>query len=240
MMVLLKGGNFDITAEAVVFDKDGTLTEGLSVWRRIFFKQMETAQNMGLNISEIAGEIFGVEDDSQSTPLAIAYSSEEETLMATAIWLAHHFGWDECRKLARQVIDKAKKKLKDEDLFVPVPGAQKAVKEISRYVPVAIATSDSHENTERLLRSWDLTDEVDFIITSSEVKNGKPAPDMLKRICEFFDVKCDKLLMIGDNKVDVEMAKSVGCKVVTVGTNLEGADGWIKDFTYLDVKGERG
>ncbi len=234
-MVTLKGDNFKIDAKAVVFDKDGTLTEGLKVWRKVFEKEMETARGMGLDIFEPARELFGVELDSQSTPLAVAYSKEEETLIAAAIWLSHHLDWDECRKKAKEIVKTASEKLTDEDLFIPVEGARQAVKLISKYVPVAIATSDSRENTLRLVKSWNLADDVDFVVTSSEVKNGKPAPDMLIRVCEIFDVEPSEVLMIGDNKVDVEMAKRAGCKCLTVGRKLDDANGWIENFTHLEI-----
>jgi phosphoglycolate phosphatase len=235
MSVNLKGNGFNITADVVVFDKDGTLTQGLKVWKKIFLKQMEVSKEMGLDIEDEAREIFGVDTEKPYIPLAIAYSSEEKTLLAASIWLSHHLPWDECRGLASQIVEKALENMTDEELFEPVPGAMKAVETISKFVPVAIATSDSRENVERLLKTWNLEKKVDYVITSQDVEKGKPAPHMLQKVCEFFKSKCEEVVMIGDNKVDVEMAKSAGSKMISVGTFLEGADGWIKDFNKLDI-----
>ena len=233
--VNLKGNGFNITANVVVFDKDGTLTQGLKVWKRIFLNQMEVAKEMGLDIESKSREVFGVDIEKPFIPLAIAYSSEEKTLLAASIWLSHHLPWDECRSLASQIVEKALERMTDEELFEPVPGAMKAVKTVSEFVPVAIATSDSRENVGRLLKTWNLEKEVDYVITSQDVEKGKPAPYMLQRVCEFFKSSCEEVVMIGDNKVDVEMAKNAGSKMIAVGTSLKGADGWIKDFNELYI-----
>ena len=235
MAVKLKGRNFEIVASAVVFDKDGTLTQGMRVWRKIFEKQMEVSKEMNLKIEDRAKEIFGVEIDEPYIPLAIAYSSEEKTLLAASIWLSHHLPWDKCRETASQIVKKALEKMSDDELFEPVKGAKEAIEKISKNVPVAIATSDSKENVKHLLKNWNLESNVSYVITSSEVKEGKPAPYMLQKICEFFDLKCSQILMIGDNEVDVEMAKRAGTKIVSVGRRLNGVDGWIENFEDLEI-----
>ncbi len=235
MAVRLKGNGFDIVAKGVVFDKDGTLTQGMKVWKRIFEKQMEVAKEMNLNIEDEARRIFGVDIEKSYIPLAIAYSSEEKTLLAASIWISHKIPWDKCRELATQIVERALEKMTDKELFEPVEGAPKAVKIISEFVPVAIATSDSRENVEHLLKTWQLTEDVDYVITSQDVKAGKPAPFMLKKVCDFFNLKCSEVVMIGDNAVDVEMAKNAGTKVITVGNNLEGSDGWIENFNSLEI-----
>ncbi len=235
MAVRLKGKDFDVAAKAVVFDKDGTLTQGLKVWKRIFEKQMEVSKEMNLNIESEARKLFGVDIEEPYIPLAIAYSSEEKTLLAASIWLSHHLPWDECRNLASEMVKRALEKMTDEELFEPVDGAKEAIEMISKFVPVAIATSDSRENVERLLKNWNLESNVNYVITSQDVKEGKPAPYMLQKVCEVFDLCCSEVVMIGDNKVDVEMAKKAGSKIITVGNSLEGANGWIKDFKELDI-----
>ncbi|WP_456398469.1 HAD family hydrolase [Mesoaciditoga sp.] len=235
MAVRLNGNDFDIVAKGVVFDKDGTLTQGMKVWKRIFEKQMEVAEEMNLNIENEAKRIFGVGIEKSYIPLAIAYSSEEKILLAASIWISHKIPWDKCRELATQIVERALEKMTDKELFEPVGGAPKAVKIISKFVPVAIATSDSRENVERLLKTWNLVEDVDYVITSQDVKAGKPAPFMLQRVCDFFKLKCSEVVMIGDNAVDVEMAKKAGTKVIAVGNNLEGSDGWIENFNNLEI-----
>ena len=232
-MFILKTRTSELKAKAVAFDKDGTLTEGLKVWKKIFSKQMEIASSMGLKIENEARKIFGVDFESQSTPLAIAYASEEITLLAASIWLNHNFPWDECRKLSKEIVKTAVKKMSDDEIFIPTKGAKEALTFISQQVPTAIATSDSKSNVDRLLKKWKMENHVNFVITSQDVNAGKPAPDMLYEICKAFDIECAELIMIGDNKVDVEMARNAGAKSIIVGQKSLSADGWVENLGEL-------
>ncbi len=232
-MITLKTKTSELKAKAIVFDKDGTLTEGLEVWRKIFSKQMEIASSMGLKIENEARRIFGVDVENQSTPLAIAYASEETTLLAASIWLSHEFPWDECRRLSKEIVETAVKKMSDDEIFTPTKGAKEALDFISQRVPVAIATSDSKSNVERLLKKWKMRERVNLVITSQDVNAGKPAPDMLYEICNAFGIECEDIVMIGDNEVDLKMARNAGAKSIIVGQESLGADGWVENLGEL-------
>ena len=227
----LKGAIKDI--EAVVFDKDGTLVGGINLWKKIFSYQMKAAEELGLNIKEIASKIFGASDALAYSPLVTFHASEAPILMATAIWLVYKLPWFKCKEYGEKIIESGAKMISKEELYEPLPYAIPAIEFFSKIVPVCIATSDSRENTIEMIKYLNLKNKIKCIVTSDEVKNGKPDADILLRISELLATDTQKILSVGDNEIDVETAKRAGAKSIIVGEEDLGADGWVRDLGEL-------
>ena len=58
-----------------------------------------------------------------------------------------------------------------------------------------------------LYNCWE---KVRFVVTPDDVKEGKPAPDMLLHISARTGVPLDRIAMVGDSYVDVKMAANAG------------------------------
>ncbi len=60
----------------------------------------------------------------------------------------------------------------------------------------------------------------DVIITSQEVKRGKPAPDMIIKVCKLLRVNPKNTILIGDTMNDMVAGRRAGC--ITVGYKVNG------------------
>lgn len=92
-------------------------------------------------------------------------------------------------------------------------------------VPACIATSSSPERTKRALQKTGLDRYFgDHVFTASEVKNGKPAPDLFLHAAKRMGVKAQNCLVIEDSPAGMQAAISASMQLVhyTGGLHLEG------------------
>lgn len=224
----LKGTIKDVSA--IVFDKDGTIVGGVNLWKKLFNYQMKAAEELGLNIREIADEIFGARDALPYSPLVTFHASEAPILIAVAIWLTYKLPWFKCKEYGEKIIELGAKMVSKEELLEPLPYAVQAINFFSKFVPICIATSDSKENTIEMVEYLNIQDKIKCIVTSDEVEKGKPDADILFKIAETLNIEPQKLLLVGDNEIDVETAKRAGAKSIIIGEKDLGADGWVRNF----------
>lgn len=78
----------------------------------------------------------------------------------------------------------------------------------------------------------------DLLVTASDVKNARPAPDMIQFAMNLFSIEdAQKIIKIGDSKIDIEEGKNAGCLYsigITTGAQtkaqlLEAAPDYIID-----------
>lgn len=70
---------------------------------------------------------------------------------------------------------------------------------------LAIFTSKDAKRTKKILSKYRI---FDYILTSDDVKRGKPYPDGLKKIIKFFKLKRSDVIFIGDSVYDYKCANS--------------------------------
>ncbi len=60
---------------------------------------------------------------------------------------------------------------------------------------------------------WD--DIVDYMVASDEVKNGRPYPDMIKKIMAELNISdVNEVAKVGDTEVDINEGRNAGCKYI--------------------------
>lgn len=227
----LKGTIKDIYA--IVFDKDGTLVGGVDLWKNLFNYQMIAAQDLGLNIREVATEIFGASEALPYSPLVTFHASEAPILMASAIWLVYKLPWFKCKELGKKIVESGEKMVNEEELFKPLPFAISAIDFFSKKLPICIATSDSKENTIKMVKYLNLVDKIKYIVSSDDVENGKPDADILIDLSKKLNLDTKNLVLIGDNEIDVETARRASAKSIIVGYDDLNADGWVRNLGEL-------
>jgi phosphoglycolate phosphatase len=89
---------------------------------------------------------------------------------------------------------------------------------------VALATSDDRDPTERALAALDLSDAIDATICADDGIPGKPAPDMVLRLCAALGVTPARTAVVGDAPADLQMARAAGAGL-TIGV-LTGVGTW--------------
>lgn len=73
-----------------------------------------------------------------------------------------------------------------------------------------------------LLAEFDLLAYFDAVISASDVKEPKPAPEGLLKICGLLGVTPQETLYVGDSLSDMHAAKSAGVNFVAYGAGLAG------------------
>ena len=85
-------------------------------------------------------------------------------------------------------------------------------------VKVAIATSGQRSATEIALDKLGIRGAVDGVITGTEVKRGKPDPELFFRAAEMINVLPDRCIVVEDSLYGIEAGKRAGMVTVAVGT----------------------
>ncbi|HEY8779911.1 MAG TPA: HAD family phosphatase, partial [Solirubrobacterales bacterium] len=149
--------------EAVAFDLDGTLIESETVWEAARREVTESAE--GRWRDDAQPSMMGL-----STPEWIAYMQEELGVALEA---------DEIRK---QVLERIKASYHER--LPLIDGADEAVRRLAVGLPLAVASSSPRELIEQVLELVGLGECFEVVISSEEVRRGKPAPDVYLRACE--------------------------------------------------------
>ncbi|HTI11771.1 MAG TPA: HAD-IA family hydrolase [Puia sp.] len=113
--------------------------------------------------------------------------------------------------------------MNDEELE-PLPHAPEVFARLKQQgIKVALNTGFTRAITDTILHRlrWDERNEnIDKVICSDEVPEGRPSPDMIDALVADLGITSTKnVLKIGDTEVDVEEGRNAGCgKVVSVTT----------------------
>lgn len=99
--------------------------------------------------------------------------------------------------------------------ITPLPNAEEifaALKE--KEIKIGLNTGFSKDITDIIIDrlGWIKDNKIDYVISSSEVKAGRPAPYMIQEImknCKVEDPK--KVIKVGDTEVDIAEGKNAGC-----------------------------
>ncbi len=107
---------------------------------------------------------------------------------------------------------------------------------------LAVASSRGHDSLDTLLDMLNIRRFFSYVVTSEDVPNAKPAPDMVNLILDYTEDIPENVLVVGDTAYDVNMGFSAGVKTcaVTYGNGAIGelahADFIIHNFkTLLDI-----
>lgn len=218
----------------VVFDKDGTIVGGIPLWKKIFYYHTDAAKEIGFDIETTATRIFGSDEAKSYSPFVTFKNSEIPILFAISFWLDYGLPWDQCKELSEKIIELGFNKVNKKELYTPLPGSMEVLNYFHKQkVPIFIATSDSRVHTLEMLTYLGISHMIYGIVTSDEVKNGKPFPDILFKIQELIADTSKKGIMIGDNSVDFKMAKRADFKSICIGPEDLGAEGWYQSLLQL-------
>ena len=107
--------------------------------------------------------------------------------------------------------------------MIPEPGLKELLTLLKSRHRLAVATNRS--NTIRtVLDSFGLARYFDIVVCSLDVPKPKPHPDSLLKILDFFSIRPDQALYVGDSTVDAETAKAASVPFLAYkNRNLDAA-----------------
>ncbi|MEK3900981.1 HAD family hydrolase [Paenibacillus sp. FSL R7-0179] len=217
-------GNYPVSA--ILFDKDGTLLQFVSLWgswgecfldqfarrleqRGLSFPELHRSSLLG-TVHDAAGRIT---DYDRNGPLAMGTMSD---LYAILSWQGYTLGlsWAEAVELVDACRNAADAMLEQSRPVRPLPGLVPFLDACaSQGIPMAVVTADETAAAESHLRWLGIRQYFTAVIGTDQVERGKPFPDMALLACGRLGVSPAEAAVIGDTNGDMRMAAAAGAAV---------------------------
>jgi len=205
-MQLLK--NF--AAQAIIFDKDGTLIDFDFMWGTWTLQLAERLQTItGLDAREALCSSYGYD-------IARRKILPDGNLTCTPMWRLREMMFEVAQTLglsknqARCAVQEAWFVPDPVTLAKPFTDVHKLFTNIhKRGIKIAIATTDDRTATEAMLHAFGVSNLVNTMVCADDGIKAKPAPDMVATICERMRIDPGNTIVIGDTVADMKMARSV-------------------------------
>jgi len=199
--------------KAVIFDIDGTLVDSFEAYYKVFnegisdFYLSPISRDIlrgylakGLGLREILQRVFDAPID------------------------------DATYKICREKILNRFKQAEIEDVrsFSGTEELFRYLKENGIKIGIATGRTSSSEDEWLRFKRFGLDGYVSAIVTSQEVENRKPAPDVIIECAKRMDIPLKSCIVVGDTESDIVAAKSVGAIAVGVTTGHEVKDALLR------------
>ena len=223
-----------LEADLFVFDKDGLMFDSEQFWIELANERcrsllsvctseqiLEWARLMGADTQLEGSEPYTTQVDPLGI-MAVASPYEERTVTAGYLVSTKGWPWHEARDTATELFGRSDQLLDLSKALKPQPGFVRLMQRLAELdVPYGVATSDTLDRTKASMSLYDCWEKVRFVITPEDVKEGKPAPDMLLLISKRTGIPIDRIAMVGDSYVDVKMAANAGSIGIGVSNDPE-------------------
>lgn len=205
--------------KAVIFDLDGSLVDSMWIWKQIDIDYL--------------GRFGYVLPDTLQEEL------EGKSFKETAIYIKERFSIEDS---IEQMMDDWNEMAWDKYMHqVPLKeGADRFLSECrKRGILLGIASSNSRELVENVLGTLHIREYFSCIMTGSEAKKGKPAPDIYLEVAKKLQVNPADCLVFEDIVAGITAGKSAGMTVYAVEDAYSAhqeekkrqlADGYIKTY----------
>jgi HAD superfamily hydrolase (TIGR01509 family) len=182
--------------KAVVFDFDGLMFNTEEIFNR---SGRELLRRRGLEMTpELLTLMMGRRAD-EAFPLMIAelgltesaadLRAEERTIFQDMLWTD----------------------------VAPMPGLFELLTAIeSRALPKGVATSSRRPYIESVLRKFELVDRFDLLLTSEDVTEGKPHPEIYLTAASRLGVRPAEMLVLEDSEIGTRSAAAAGAVAVSI------------------------
>lgn len=208
--------------DAVIFDMDGSLVDSMWMWRAI---DIEYLGSFGIPLPE----------DLQSR-------IEGMSFVETARYFKEHFPIPDTLEGIMETWNRMAwdKYLHEVPLKMGITEFLRSCRE--RGILLGIATSNSRELVENVAKVHNLRDYFTSIITGSEVKRGKPAPDIYLEVARELGTAPSRCLVFEDIVAGILAGKNAGMRVCAVEDEYSShdrerkkklADYYIEDYVGL-------
>ncbi len=184
-----------LSIQAVIFDMDGLLVDSEPMWDRARI------------------EAFGA-DRLRWTPedqMRVMGSSTISWARFIEERLGYEFTTDQ---IIERVVDRMVEGYRQ---HVPLmPGAREAVARMAGEFRLGLASGSPHRLIQAVLESEGWTSVFARVVSSDEVKAGKPAPDTYLEIARRMGLDPRAMAVVEDSANGILAGHSAGCKVITV------------------------
>ncbi|MFA3792902.1 HAD family hydrolase [Aliiglaciecola sp. SL4] len=178
--------------ELVIFDCDGVLIDSEILSKRVLLAMFE---DLGVSISDSYFDTYFLGQSFKSVT--------ERVLIDYSVHLTEQFRASYLKALLQVFAEE----------LMPTDGLKEMLSKL--HINSCVATSSSPQRVKFALETIGLTDFFgDRVITSSEVKNGKPAPDIFLHAASKLGVEPKNCLVIEDSQAGIQGAIAANMKVI--------------------------
>lgn len=194
--------------KGILFDKDGTLVDFNATWLGVAdFMALDAAEGdrgKADTLLAVAGFDFAAK---RFKPDSIFASGTN--LDVVELWFPQLSNGDQLKAVDRfnEITT-----VQGAAMAVPLPGVAETLAALHRKpYRLGVATNDSTSGCERTLVTLGIAQLFDAAYGYDAVANPKPAPDTILAFCDLTGLRPMEIAMVGDNRHDLEMARSGGC-----------------------------
>ena len=178
------------TFQAVIFDLDGVLWDGEPLYQEAFNVILEP---YGVRVSD--------EDYRQIIGTSVGAAWD---------WVRRRFKLTAAPDGVLRAYNEAVLRLLEQP-FEPLPGVRPLIDALRRRgVPIGVATASLRPWADATLRGLGLQDAFGVVVSASEVRNAKPAPDLFLAAAARLGVSPNRCLAVEDTAPGIAAAKAAG------------------------------
>lgn len=200
--------------EAVIFDKDGTLENSHSFWRKMGLTRARLIDAQVPGTSEPLLMAWGISDQTLDPKGLMAVGSRYENEIAAAAYIAETGrSWLEAKQIAANAFNEASKSLIKTSETAPLfADSLVLLKSLVKHdIKLGIISADSSQGVSNFITNHQLEKFIPLAM-GSDGTISKPDPQLFIQACLALKVEPAKTLMIGDSQADLEMAKFAGSR----------------------------
>ena len=194
--------------KGILFDKDGTLVDFNATWLSIAdFMAMDAAEGDRWKADRLLSAAGFDFVNKRFRPDSIFASGTNMDVVE--LWFPRLSDEDQMLAVARfnEITS-----VQGSSMAVALPGIVGALTALhKRAYRLGVATNDSTAGAEKTMVTLGVAQLFDAAYGYDAVANPKPAPDTILAFCDLTGLRPAEIVMVGDNRHDLEMARAGGC-----------------------------
>lgn len=113
-------------------------------------------------------------------------------------------------------------------------GMLELIVKLSRTHKLSIATNAYRKSASSMLFALGIEHYFDIVVCGDEVKEAKPAPDMINLITDFYEDTLENFVLVGDSEKDLESAQNANIDSILVEWGFSSHDNSISSIKELE------
>lgn len=190
--------------KAVIFDLDGTIVDSEPLHEKVFYElfgELGHPDDHGIHFEEY----YGTSDEAVWRDFVKKFPQDQS--------MSELLAWKQERYLQMLVLEKP--------IF---PGVHNLIDELSSRYSLAIASGSRHTVIDRVLNLGALDSYFPVRISSQDVKNGKPDPEIFILTAHKLGIEPRQCVVIEDSVFGVQAANSAGMLSIGITNTFSGND----------------
>lgn len=212
-------------AEAMIFDKDGTLLDFDAFWVTVSVKAIEEvlAQFGHTDIPTLEVlEAFGVHDGMTDMNSVLCKGTYEQLGQIVYDIFCRYGYEDPCGEVTRALIEGYNRNADAGDIRPTCPDLLEVLTRLKAMgIKLAVVTTDNLTITRKCLEKLGILELFDKIYTDDGEVPTKPDPYCVYDFCAFAGVDKSRVIMVGDTMTDMRFAGNAGILAVGIAKNEE-------------------